>query len=189
MVLIWEEVGERVGISDQVIGRTSGQRAQNSCLDIRGCEGKRARVPAAVVLTVITIEDERRPRCLVHECRISTRILDLAAHDQVDIAISIGVEERAGIPGLAGACPLIGRIPTPEKLEEAGIVVIPTHLGQVDLGRVDVIRATRVDHREEVGGYGDCQRGLDSVDCSSDLCQNQEQDLEDPEGVANRPGS
>jgi len=103
---------------------------------------------AAIGLLVTAIEDERRSRRLDHIVLICVLVVNLATHNEVDVGVAVAVEQRAGIAGLACAGPNAGGVPAPEDVVVILVAIVPAHLGQIDLGGVDVVCPLLVDDNE-----------------------------------------
>ncbi len=83
--------------------------------------------------------------------RIGVQVFYFAAYREVNVAVSVGVEERAGVSCLALSCPEICRIPTDEELEVGGVAGVLSQRGQVVLFCIYVVRAVLVNDHEESG--------------------------------------
>ena len=70
--------------------------------------------------------------------RIGVEVVDFAAYGEVNVAVPVGVEERAGVSCLAFARPEICRIPTYEEFEVGGVAVVSPKHGQIVLSRLVV---------------------------------------------------
>ncbi len=85
------------------------------------------------------------------DVRIGVEVIDLTAYREVNVAVSVGVEERAGVSCLALSCPEICRIPTDEELEVGGVAGVMYQRGQIVLFRVYFVRSVLVKYDEESG--------------------------------------